>query len=120
VDEKLNVVPDDRITYVIMGSYCSKAVWLDTKKYILDRIKSVGFNFTLFKQLFSAWWQYEYLAYALWIYQFSTKWSEKLHLVNKSNNRKSIENHVGYIPISYAQKYHFFFFPQIFFILIHE
>lgn len=93
VDEKLNVVPDDRITYVIMGSYCSKAVWLDTKKYIFDKIRSVGFTFQLCKQLFSAWWQYESLAYALWFYQFTTKWAEKLHLKKKStiNNRKAIE-----------------------------
>ncbi|CAO3609246.1 unnamed protein product [Mucor hiemalis] len=91
VDEKLNVVPDDRITYVIMGSYCSKAVWLDTKKYILDRMRSVGFSFRLFKELFNAWWQYEYLSYALWIYQLTTKLSEKLDRL-KGGSAKAIES----------------------------
>lgn len=84
VDERLNVIPDDHITYVIMGSYCSKAVWLDTKKYITDRIRSVGFSLSLFKQLFSAWWQYESLAYALWIYQISLKWAGKLNFRNRN------------------------------------
>lgn len=83
VDEKLNTVADDRITYVIMGSYCSKAVWLDTKKYIFDKIRSIGLSFSLVKQLFTAWWQYERLAYALWLYQFSVKWAEKLNWTRK-------------------------------------
>ncbi|KAI8082619.1 ABC1 family-domain-containing protein [Gilbertella persicaria] len=78
VDEKLNSVSDERITYMVMGMYCSKAVWLDTKKYIFEKIKSVGFNLHLFKELIKAWWQYESLSYLLWIYQFSFKLTEKL------------------------------------------
>lgn len=86
VDEKLNLVADDRITYVIMGSYCSKAVWLDTKKYILNKMRLAGFTFSLFKQLFVSWWQYESLVYGLWFYQFTTRCTEKLHLIrNKSH-----------------------------------
>ncbi|KAI9275175.1 ABC1 family-domain-containing protein [Helicostylum pulchrum] len=86
VDEKLNLVADDRITYVIMGSYCSKAVWLDTKKYILNKIRLTGFTFSLFKQLFVSWWQYESLVYGLWFYQFTTRCTEKLLLIkNKSH-----------------------------------
>lgn len=84
VDEKLNVVPDDHITYVIMGSYCSKAVWLDTKKYITNRIRTVGFSLSLFKQLFRAWWQYESLAYTLWFYQLGLKCAEMLNLRTKN------------------------------------
>ncbi|KAI8969005.1 ABC1 family-domain-containing protein [Mycotypha africana] len=80
VDEKLNTVADDRMTYVIMGSFCSKAVWLDTKKHILDKIRSsTGFSFALLKQLIHAWWQYKSLTYALWLYEFSQKWVEKLN-----------------------------------------
>lgn len=84
VDEKLNVIPDEHITYVIMGSYCSKAVWLDTKKYITDRIRTIGFSLSLFKQLFTAWWQYESLVYSLWIYQLSLKWADKFNLRKRS------------------------------------
>lgn len=89
VDEKLNKVADDRITYVIMGSYCSKAVWLDTKKYIVERIKMIGFSFDLLKQLFSAWWQYESLAYALWLYQFSAKWADRLNWIKKKKSKSN-------------------------------
>lgn len=87
VDEKLNVVPDDRITYVIMGSYCSKAVWLDTKKYLLDCMRSVGFNFRLFKELVTAWWHYEFLAYSLWIYELTTKLTAKLDRLRGGNTK---------------------------------
>ncbi|KAI8642512.1 ABC1 family-domain-containing protein [Parasitella parasitica] len=86
VDEKLNKVADDRITYVIMGSYCSKAVWLDTKKYIVEKIRLVGLSFNLLKQLFNAWWQYESLAYALWLYQLSARWADKLDWIKKTKN----------------------------------
>ncbi|KAI7901956.1 ABC1 family-domain-containing protein [Cokeromyces recurvatus] len=79
VDEKLNTIADDRTTYIIMGTYCSKAVWLDTKKYIFEKLHSVGFSFKLFKQLFHAWWQYKSLVYALWLYHVSTKLAERLN-----------------------------------------
>lgn len=73
VDEKLSDVSDERLTYVIMGSYCSKAVWLETKKHIFERIRSLGFSFRLLKDLFSAWWQYQSLSYVLWLYQWTAK-----------------------------------------------
>lgn len=79
VDEKLCDVSDERLTYVIMGSYCSKAVWLETKKHIFEKIRSIGFSFRLFKELFSAWWQYQSLNYVLWLYQYSSKLASKLN-----------------------------------------
>ncbi|CEP08411.1 hypothetical protein [Parasitella parasitica] len=92
VDEKLNKVADDRITYVIMGSYCSKAVWLDTKKYIVDKIRLVGFSFHLLRHLFSAWWQYESLVYALWLYQYSARWENKLDWIKKKKSSTANSN----------------------------
>ncbi|KAI9487186.1 MAG: ABC1 family-domain-containing protein [Benjaminiella poitrasii] len=86
VDEKLNKVADDRITYVIMGTYCSKAAWLDTKNYIFEKMRSAGFTFKLLKQLICAWWQYNSLAYALWLYHFGTRWAEKLNLTKKKHD----------------------------------
>jgi aarF domain-containing kinase len=86
VDEKLNnnepgAIPDDHITYVIMGNYCAKAVWLDTKQYLLDKMNLMGFSLNLFKELFRAWWQYTSLDYALWIYQLTSFWAEKVRRV---------------------------------------
>ncbi|KAG1450266.1 hypothetical protein G6F56_008401 [Rhizopus delemar] len=89
VDEKLSDVHDERITYAIMGFYCSKAVWLDTKRHILEKIRMFGLSFYLFRQLVRAWWQHESLAYSLWLYQLAMKWIEKLHLAN--NNKKLIQ-----------------------------
>ncbi|CEI96229.1 hypothetical protein RMCBS344292_10395 [Rhizopus microsporus] len=80
VDERLNDTHDERNTYVIMGTYCAKAVWLDTKKIIIDKIRMMGFRFNLLSELFKAWWQYESLAYALWFYQLTTKWIQKMSL----------------------------------------
>jgi aarF domain-containing kinase len=86
VDEKLNnnqpgTIPDDHITYVIMGNYCAKAAWLDTKQYLLDKMNVMGFSLNLFKELFRAWWQYTSLDYALWIYQLTSFWAEKARRV---------------------------------------
>lgn len=86
VDEKLSKVSDERLTYVIMGTYCSKAVWLETKKHIFEKIRSIGFSFRLLKELFSAWWQYESLSYVLWLYQYSSKLATKLNWTKKENN----------------------------------
>ncbi|KAI8997334.1 ABC1 family-domain-containing protein [Pilobolus umbonatus] len=79
VDEKLNSNPDERITYTIMGAYCSRAVWLDTRNYISDKMRTLGFSLHLFKQLVSAWWEYKSLEYALWIYQLTTEWMDRFH-----------------------------------------
>ncbi|KAG1226380.1 hypothetical protein G6F68_019754 [Rhizopus microsporus] len=89
VDEKLSNTHDERMTYVIMGSYCSKAVWLDTKRHILEKVRTFGLSFHLLKELVKAWWQHESLAYSLWLYQLVAKWLEKLALID--NNRKLIE-----------------------------
>ncbi|KAG1504205.1 hypothetical protein G6F54_001168 [Rhizopus delemar] len=89
VDEKLSNTHDERMTYVIMGSYCSKAVWLDTKRHILEKVRTYGLSFHLLKELVKAWWQHESLAYSLWLYQLAAKWLEKLSLID--NNRKLIE-----------------------------
>ncbi|KAI8079783.1 ABC1 family-domain-containing protein [Halteromyces radiatus] len=72
VDEQLNVVPDERITYVIMGQYCSKAAWLDTRSYLIQQLKEIGWHWYLMKSLLSAWWHYQKLEYSLWFYQLAT------------------------------------------------
>ncbi|KAI8336398.1 ABC1 family-domain-containing protein [Choanephora cucurbitarum] len=79
VDEKLNANSDERMTYVLMGSYCSKAVWLDTKRYLSEKIRVVGFRWSLLKALVRAWWQYKSVTWLLWIYQISLKVTEKLN-----------------------------------------
>ncbi|KAI8342569.1 ABC1 family-domain-containing protein [Chlamydoabsidia padenii] len=72
VDEQLNVVPDERITYVIMGQYCSKAVWLDTRAHLVNKLRELGWQWYLMKLLVRAWWNYHSLEYALWVYQLSS------------------------------------------------
>lgn len=99
VDEKISDESDERLTYVIMGSYCSKAVWLETKKHIFEKFRSIGFSFHLLKELFSAWWQFKSLSYVLWLYQYSSKLAAKLNWTKKNekitipsnNNRLLLE-----------------------------
>ncbi|KAI9259336.1 cupin-like domain-containing protein [Sporodiniella umbellata] len=79
VDEKLSASHDERITYAIMGFYCSKAVWLDTKRQLLHSIRTLGFSFLRLKQLFYAWWQHESLVYSLWLYQWAVQWIDTVH-----------------------------------------
>ncbi|CAO3625474.1 unnamed protein product [Cunninghamella echinulata] len=89
VDEQLNPIPDEKLTYVIMGQYCTKAVWLDTKSKLVHQLHTLGWQWNLFKQLMTAWWRYQSLEYTLWIYQlasvivddlriFCMKWSRLL------------------------------------------
>ncbi|ORX55756.1 ABC1-domain-containing protein [Hesseltinella vesiculosa] len=69
VDEQLNAVPDEKITYVIMGQYCAKAVWLDTKSYLVQQLSVLGWQWFLVKRLWAAWWDYHHLEYSLRVYQ---------------------------------------------------
>ncbi|KAI8067585.1 ubiquinone biosynthesis protein [Gongronella butleri] len=69
VDEQLNSVHDEKITYVIMGQYCAKAVWLDTKTFLIHQIQSIGWQWLLVKHLVGAWWDYHRLEYSLRMYQ---------------------------------------------------
>ncbi|KAI9317215.1 ABC1 family-domain-containing protein [Dichotomocladium elegans] len=85
MDEVLRTTTtDDHLTYVIMGQYCTKAVWLDAVKHIRERVAQVGFNFTLFKALARVWWNYFSLVGKLWIYEHGMTWIAPLiALVNK-------------------------------------
>lgn len=72
VDEQLNTIPDEKLTYVIMGQYCTKAVWLDTKTHLIHQLHQLGWHLDLFKRLFIAWWKYQSLEYTLWVYQLAS------------------------------------------------
>ncbi|KAI8391313.1 ABC1 family-domain-containing protein [Radiomyces spectabilis] len=84
VDETLSVVPDQRNTYLIMGRYCAQAVWLDTKQYLLNQIRTVGLNWRLTKHLFQAWWNYEALEFGLWFYRILTSWKHMFQSITHS------------------------------------
>ncbi|KAI8367658.1 ABC1 family-domain-containing protein, partial [Radiomyces spectabilis] len=69
LDETLRVSVGDHMTYIIMGRYCAKAVWLESKKRVLDMMSTTGVTWHLFKQLSNAWWEYHSLELGLWLYQ---------------------------------------------------
>lgn len=78
VDEVLRTSSTgDHMTYVIMGRYCAKAVWLDARKHLMDRIAMLGFRWELFKTLAQAWWNYFSLTAMLWLYQQSSAWKNR-------------------------------------------
>ncbi|KAG0177105.1 hypothetical protein DFQ29_005241 [Apophysomyces sp. BC1021] len=79
VDETLDV-SDQRMTYVIMGNFCAKAVWRDTKQLLFERIRIFGCNWDVFKKLTRAWWEYHSLEFGLWFYEFSKIWMERLKI----------------------------------------
>ena len=64
---------DDHLTYVIMGRYCAKAVWLNTRRHLLDRLSEIGFNWQVLKSLAISWWHYYSLAVILWMYQRASR-----------------------------------------------
>ena len=68
---------DDHLTYVIMGRYCAKAVWLDTKQHLLNKLGEFGFNWHVFKALALSWWHYYSLAAMLWLYQRAARLTAK-------------------------------------------
>ncbi|KAI8139954.1 ABC1 family-domain-containing protein [Fennellomyces sp. T-0311] len=76
---------DDHLTYVIMGRYCAKAVWLDTKQHLLNKLSEIGFNWQVFKALALSWWHYHSLAFMLWLYQRAAR------LASPKQQPKSIE-----------------------------
>ncbi|KAF7724486.1 hypothetical protein EC973_000936 [Apophysomyces ossiformis] len=79
VDEILDV-SDQRMTYVIMGNFCAKAVWYDTKQILVDRIRAFGLNWNIFKKLTQAWWEYHCLEFFLWLYEFMKVWQDRLKI----------------------------------------
>lgn len=93
VDEVLrSSSTDDHLTYVIMGQYCAKAVWLDARQNILDRIAAIGLKWNLFSMLAHVWWNYYSLALILWLYQQGSSWSQALiTLLQSFSKAKKIE-----------------------------
>ncbi|KAI9468664.1 ABC1 family-domain-containing protein [Zychaea mexicana] len=67
------VSQDDHLTYVIMGRYCAKAVWLDTRRHLLNKLSQIGFNWQVLKALATSWWHYYSLAVMLWLYQRASR-----------------------------------------------
>ncbi|KAI7851026.1 ABC1 family-domain-containing protein [Circinella umbellata] len=64
---------DDHLTYVIMGRYCAKADWLDTRQHLLNKLAKIGFNWQVIKSLVISWWHYYSLAVMLWMYQRASR-----------------------------------------------
>ncbi|KAI8139454.1 ABC1 family-domain-containing protein [Fennellomyces sp. T-0311] len=82
VDELLRNAsnPEQYRTYAIMGQFCAKAVWFETRQRIAEKAAAAGISWQLVKNLAVAWWKYHRLEYSLWIYNVHTTFRERLSI----------------------------------------
>ena len=80
VDELLRNAskPEQYRTYVIMGQFCAKAVWVETKQRIAEKAATAGLSWQLVKHFAVAWWSYHRLEYGLWVYNVHSSLRQKL------------------------------------------
>ncbi|KAI7854114.1 ABC1 family-domain-containing protein [Circinella umbellata] len=82
VDELLRNAskPEQYRTYAIMGQFCAKAVWVETKQRITEKAATAGFSWQLVKHFAVAWWNYHRLEYSLWAYNVHFSLRQKLFI----------------------------------------
>ncbi|KAL0085269.1 ABC1 family-domain-containing protein [Phycomyces blakesleeanus] len=79
VDEQLNrAASDQKTTYVVMGTVCTRAVWLDTKQRLREQLAMVGFDFKVFGELVRSWLSFQTLEWGLWFYEKYAVWAERI------------------------------------------
>ncbi|KAI9248853.1 ABC1 family-domain-containing protein [Phascolomyces articulosus] len=82
VDELLRNAskPGQYRTYAIMGQFCAKAVWVEAKQSIVEKVTTAGFSWQLVKRFAVAWWNYHRLEYSLWAYNIHSSLRQKLSI----------------------------------------